>query len=50
MLELVEAGQKAVNKDEHLKKLYQRLVYRRDRAKAKFAIARGEGESSRQNS
>lgn len=37
---LVEAGQKAVNKEAHLKQLYQRLVYRRDRAKAKVAIAR----------
>lgn len=37
---LVEAGQKAVHKDEHLKKLYQRLLHRRDRAKAKVAVAR----------
>jgi transposase len=37
---LVEAGQKAVHKDVHLKQLYQRLVYRRERAKAKVAIAR----------
>ena len=37
---LVEAAQKAVNKDEHLKKLYHGLVHRRDRAKAKVAVAR----------
>ena len=37
---LVEASQKAVHKDEHLKKLYHRLVHRRDRAKAKVAVAR----------
>jgi transposase len=37
---LVEAAQKAVNKDEHLKKLYHRLVHRRERAKAKVAVAR----------
>lgn len=37
---LVEAGHRAVNKDEHLKKLYHRLLHRRDRAKAKVAVAR----------
>lgn len=37
---LVEAGHKAITKDEHLKKLYLRLVHRRDRAKAKVAVAR----------
>jgi transposase len=37
---LVEAGHKAAAKDEHLKKLYHRLWHRRDRAKAKVAVAR----------
>lgn len=37
---LVEAGHKAVTRDEHLKKLYHRLLHRRERAKAKVAVAR----------
>ena len=36
----MEAAQKAINKDEYLKKLYHQLVHRRDRAKAKVAVAR----------
>jgi transposase len=37
---LVEAANKAVTSDEHLKKLYHRLLHRRDRARAKVAVAR----------
>jgi transposase len=37
---LVEAGSKAVTSDEHLKKLYHRLLHHRDRARAKVAVAR----------
>jgi transposase len=37
---LVEAGHKAIVKDQHLKKLYHRLLHRRQRAKAKVAVAR----------
>ena len=37
---LVEAGHKAITKDEHLKKLYHRLLHRRQRATAKVAVAR----------
>jgi transposase len=37
---LVEAGNKAVTSDEHLKKLYHRLLHRRDRPRAKVAVAR----------
>jgi transposase len=37
---LVEAGHKAITKDEQLKKLYHRLLHRRERAKAKVAVAR----------
>jgi transposase len=37
---LVEAGNKAVTSDEHLKKLYHRLLHRRDKARAKVAVAR----------
>jgi transposase len=37
---LVEAGHKAVTRDEHLRKLYHRLLHRRERAKAKVAVAR----------
>ena len=37
---LVEAGNKAVTCDEHLKTIYHRLLHRRDRARAKVAVAR----------
>ncbi len=37
---LVEAGNSAVSSDEHLKKLYERLLHRRDRPRAKVAVAR----------
>ena len=37
---LVEAGHKAITRDEQLKKLYHRLLHRRERAKAKVAVAR----------
>ena len=37
---LVEAGHKALSRDEQLKRLYQRLLHRRERAKAKVAVAR----------
>jgi transposase len=36
----VEAGNKAVTEDEDLRKLYRRLLHRRDRARAKVAVAR----------
>ncbi len=37
---LVEAGHKAINKDAHLKQLYYRVAHRREKAKAKVAVAR----------
>jgi transposase len=37
---LVEAGNKAVADDENLRKLYYRLLHRRDGARAKVAVAR----------
>jgi transposase len=37
---LVEAGNSAITSDEHLKKLYRRVLHRRDRARAKVAVAR----------
>jgi transposase len=37
---LVEAGNKAVNDDDDLRKLYHRLLHRWDRARAKVAVAR----------
>jgi len=37
---LVEAGNKAVTDDDGLRKLYHRLSHRRDRARAKVAVAR----------
>lgn len=37
---LVEAGNKAVTDDDGLRKLYHRLLHRRDRARAKVAVAR----------
>jgi transposase len=37
---LVEAGNSAVTSDQHLKKLYHRILHRRDRARAKVAVAR----------
>ena len=36
---LVEAGNKAVNDDDDMRKLYHRLLHRRDRARAKVAVA-----------
>ncbi len=37
---LVEAGNSAVRRDERLRKLYYRVRERRDRARAKVAVAR----------
>jgi len=37
---LVEAGNSAAASDEQLKKLYHRILHRRDRARAKVAVAR----------
>ncbi len=37
---LVEAGNSAASNDEHLKQIYHRILHRRDRARAKVAVAR----------
>jgi hypothetical protein len=37
---LVEAGHSAVRSDEHVRRLYDRVLHRRERARAKVAVGR----------